>query len=286
MPVFIVETEENRAVVFNNTIIHSSILSFEENETKEMQYSIAQNLASSSNTEVHVITYSTPSGQGFSWDSVIENLPSLSLNEQQQKQILKTSKIKAVKHVLGETNPLNIENPPITEEDYDKIYDAVIETNCLTVTLNGVDYFLECYYRELSDHDVVIEMLHDTQQEYYYTTQDAMVGTLLPSVDAPSPLGEDSEYYQWLRRPREVLFDGEKESRLRSLAIEGDDEISLSELMFVSEQQAIDAINDEILDYTPEEAEDFVLVKVKKELVGAPFAKPEVKPASTNTPMP
>lgn len=79
-------------------------------------------------------------------------------------------------------------------------------------------------------------------------------------VCAPTVLpGIDGDFYQWLN-PVETV-DG-----LRHLHIQGD-EINLSELMFAEANEAVEAIENNVWGWSPEDAEGFALVKVSKSLV-------------------
>lgn len=75
--------------------------------------------------------------------------------------------------------------------------------------------------------------------------------------------GIDGEFYQWLE-PKET------DEGLRCLYVEGD-EIDLSTIYFKSIDDARNQIEEDTWGWTPEDAKDYVLVKVTKTLVPNPF---------------
>lgn len=125
------------------------------------------------------------------------------------------------------------------------------------------DHFKEYLLAEMGEMakkaiDWYFDFMNDELFESFYTIDQHSI-----PCDKNMLPGFEGSYYEWLDPNSQV--DGVQFGQ-----IEGD-EYSLSEFMYPSVQDAAQVIHERTFDHGPDEAKDFVLVKVEKSLVDNPF---------------
>jgi hypothetical protein len=133
-----------------------------------------------------------------------------------------------------------------------------LNSDLFNVAVDGIESIILAHFCAGVDvdHSSYIEGIVSSHQAVCNNMDETDPIDTLPSVDG--------EYFQW-------LLPTDTDDGPRYLGIEGD-EINLSDLLFSSPEEAIDAIKDNIWGWCQDDAKDFILAKVNKTFSHNPFA--------------